>query len=349
MKLLLGCSLLLAISPLARLDAAEGVSREWTDVADADRVLMGDYEGQWLDAPRGHYYDINPPLAAQVVNVRPGEYRVQFFQEHDRRAEPYFDGTGTLEGEVIRFEAQGFKGQISKNGITGSATINDQGQAVTFRLKKTVRSSPTLGAKPPKGAVVLFDGRSFDAWKHTDGRPVTWHLTGSGAMEVPAAADGIGGDIQTKEVFGDCTLHVEFRYPVEPGKVGQARGNSGVFLQNDYEVQVLNSYGLEGRWNECGALYKCMPPQVNAARPPMEWQTYDIDYKSSVWKKGRKISSPRITVRLNGVTIHQDVEISHVTAHAFAQRFREPKKRGPIRLQDHSNAIQYRNLWVLPR
>lgn len=355
MKSLLGCSILLLATPALPLRAGEGVGSEWTEVADADRILMGDYEGQWEDAPKGHYYDINPPLAAQVVNVRPGEYRLRFFQEHDRRADAYFEGDGRLDGEVIRFEANGWKGDVSKNGLTGTVDVDGQGKMVKFRLKKTVRSSPTLGAAPPQGAIVLFDGSHFDAWQHGDGRPVTWHLTGTGAMEVrsPRSAEDqqnrIGGDIQTKETFGDCTIHLEFRYPVEPGKSGQGRGNSGFFFQNDYEVQVLNSYGLEGRWNECGALYKCMPPQVNAARPPMEWQTYDIDYKASVWEQGRKVASPRITVRLNGVLVHNDVEISHVTAHAFAQRFREPRGKGHIRLQDHSNAIQYRNIWIIPR
>jgi hypothetical protein len=179
-------------------------------------------------------------------------------------------------------------------------------------------------------------------------------LLENGAMEVRSARSkedrdqGIGGDIETKEKFGDCRIHLEFRYPVEPGKSGQGRGNSGFFFQGSYEVQVLNSYGLGGLWNECGALYKTSPPQVNAARPPMEWQTYDIDYKASVWKDGKIVSAPRITVRHNGQLIHNDAEIPHATAHAFATRGNVPKGDGPIRLQDHSNAIQYRNIWLIP-
>lgn len=331
--------------------SAQGVSTDWTQVAPADLHLMGDYQGEWLDAPKGHYFDINKPLAAQVINVRPGEYLLRFFQEHDRRADAYFEGPGTLDGEVIRFSANGWTGEVAKDGLTGTSGGNP---AVKFSLKKVVRSSPTLGAKPPADAIVLFDGKNFDQWQHGGGRAVTWHLTGDGAMEVRSARSDedrknqIGGDIETKRSFGDCRIHLEFRYPVEPGKSGQGRGNSGFFFQRDYEVQVLNSYGLEGRWNECGALYKTMPPQVNAARPPMEWQTYDIIYKASVWKDGKKISPPRITVRLNGVLIHNDVEIPHVTAHAFASRFNEPQGDGPIRLQDHGNAIQYRNIWIIP-
>lgn len=329
----------------------EGVSTEWTQVAPADLELMGDYEGEWLDAPKGNYFEINKPLAAQVINVKPGEYRLRFYQEHDRRADAYFEGDGKLDGDVIRFSGNGWSGQVAKDGLTGTSGGNP---GVKFSLRKTVRKSPTLGAKPPEGAVVLFDGKNFDEWQHGGNRPVTWNLLPGGGMEVRSAKSDedrknqIGGDIETKRKFGDCRIHLEFRYPVEPGRSGQGRGNSGFFFQRDYEVQVLNSYGLDGRWNECGALYKTSPPQVNAARPPMEWQTYDIDYKASVWKDGRKISSPRITVRLNGVLIHHDAEIPHVTAHAFASRFNEPMGDGAIRLQDHGNPIQYRNIWIVP-
>lgn len=335
------------------LTAAEGMSADWTQVAPADQHLMGDYEGQWLDAPKGHYYQINKPLAAQVINVRPGEYFLRFYQQHDIRADPYFEGEGKLDGEVIRFEGRGWNGTVAGDGLTG--TVPGPGDSrIRFELKRGVRSSPTLGAKPPEGAIALFEGKNFDHWQHGDERPVTWHLLDHGAMEVRYARTDeerkarIGGDIQTKEKFGDCKVHIEFRYPVEPGKAGQGRGNSGFFLQGAYEVQVLNSYGLHGWWNECGALYKLRPPQVNAARPPMEWQTYDIDYTASVWKDGKKVSSPRITVRHNGVMIHHDQEIPHATAHAFEARMNEPKGDGPLRLQDHGNAIQFRNIWILP-
>lgn len=333
--------------------ASEGTAKVWTDVAPADFTLMGDYLGEWLDAPKGHYFEINKPLAAQVINVRPGVYFLRFNQEHDNRADPYFEGEGKLDGDVIRFESNGWKGEVSKEGLSGTCGQGDK-PPIKFQLKKAVRSSPTLGAKPPSGAVVLFDGKNLDAWEHGGGRKASWRLLESGVMEVPSEKNdeerqqGIGGDIQTKQKFGDCKIHLEFRYPVEPGKAGQGRGNSGFFFQGDYEVQILNSYGLEGRWNECGALYKTCPPKVNAARPPMEWQTYDIDYTASVWKDGKKVSSPRISVRLNGVLIHHDQEIEHVTAHAFASRFNEPKGDGPIRLQDHGNAIQFRNIWIVP-
>ncbi|MCU0796214.1 MAG: DUF1080 domain-containing protein [Akkermansiaceae bacterium] len=332
--------------------AAEGISTDWTQVSKADLELMGDYEGTWLDAPQGHYFEINKPVAAQIMNVRDGEYAIRFTQQLDARADPYFEGVGKLEGDAIVFEANGWKGRASGGVLSGIA--NNGGKEVKFELKRVARLSPSLGAKPPEGAIVLFDGKNFDQWTHGGGRAVSWHLLDNGAMEVRSAHSqedrekGIGGDIETKQAFGDCRIHLEFRYPVEPGKAGQGRGNSGFFFQGGYEVQILNSYGLHGYWNECGALYKFMPPKVNAARPPMQWQTYDVEYTASVWKDGKKVSPPRITVRHNGVLIHDDQEIAHITAHAFAQRTNEPQGPGPIRLQDHSNAIQFRNIWILP-
>jgi hypothetical protein len=339
------------------LPAAEGISPSWTQIAEADAALMGDYEGVWLNPPKGHYFEINRQVAAQVMNVSEGEYFIRFFMQHDARADAYFEGPAKLENGEIRFSGNAWSGVINKDGLTGSGA--NKGSAadrpqVKFELKKVTRSSPTLGMAAPAGAVVLFDGSHFEHWQQANGKPVSWHLTQGGAMEVRSAKNpqekelGIGGDIQTKESFGDCKVHVEFRYPVEPGLEGQARGNSGFFLQGAYEVQILNSYGLGGYWNECGSLYKTSPPHVNAARPPMEWQTYDIDYKASVWKDGVKISAPRITVRHNGVLIHNDYEIPHATSHSQVARQNEPQGDGPLRLQDHSNALQFRNIWILP-
>lgn len=341
-----------AMSHAAATAATTGISPEWTQVAEADLELMGDYQGEWLDAPRGHYYQINKPLAAQVINVREGEYRVRFFQQHDARADAYFEDTAKLVDGEIRFEAKGWTGVANRDGLNGSV---QQGETVIrFALKRDDRLSPTLGLAPPENAIALFDGSNFDHWQHGDGRPVTWSMVDGGAMEVRSARSDedrrnrIGGDIQTKQSFGDCRFHMEFRYPVEPGRAGQGRGNSGLFFQGDYEVQILNSYGLDGLWNECGALYKLAPPKVNSTRRPMAWQSYDVEYRASVWKDGKKVSPPRITVYLNGVRIHNDEPVIHATAHAFEARTREPKGPGPIRLQDHGNPIQFRNIWVAP-
>ncbi|MEY3894865.1 MAG: hypothetical protein RLZZ214_384, partial [Verrucomicrobiota bacterium] len=242
----------------AAASAADGISPAWTQVAAADQSLMGDYQGEWINAENG-YFQINKPLAAQVLNVRPGEYFLRLFQQHDCRADPYFEGPAKLDGEVIRFDTNGWTGTISKDGLSGTSGQGSHTAGVRFELKKVVLASPTSGAKPPEGAIVLFDGKNFDQWQQRGNRPVTWHLLGNGAMEVRSPQNpeerqsGIGGDIQTKRNFGDCRVHLEFRYPVEAGKSGQNRGNSGLFFQGEYEVQILNSYALQGWWNECGA------------------------------------------------------------------------------------------------
>lgn len=330
------------------------LSSDWSQVAQADLILMGDYEGRWLDAPEKSYQAINPTLSAQVINVEEGVYRVVFVQNFDARADAYFDGEARLKEDEIIGQSGGWDFRVDAAGLRGKAVINNN--PIGFSLKRFERVSPTLGAKPPAGAIVLFDGSNFDQWVHEDGRAVTWTLLADGSMEInPRSANrgaepAIGGPIRTKREFADCRLHIEFRYPVEPGKSGQGRGNSGVFLQGAYEAQVLNSYGLAGNWNELGSLYRLSPPRVNAARPPLQWQTYDIEYKAPRFEDGKLKDNARMTVRLNGVLVQVDTEIVYHPAHREADRaLPAPSKPGPILLQDHSNRIQFRNIWLVER
>tara|TARA_Y100000588_G_scaffold16691_1_gene17494 strand:+ start:4150 stop:5298 length:1149 start_codon:yes stop_codon:yes gene_type:complete len=330
---------------------------DWTDIAEADLNLMGNYVGEWYNAPEKSYQLINPALSAQVINVDVGVYDVRFLQNLDRRAEDYYSARGVLlENGKLVHETAGWIFEVDDEGLYGIGSI--YGKQAKFKLKRVSLESPTLGKKAPEGATVLFDGSSFDAWVHADGRPLTWTLTEEGYMEVnPSkyhkdAKPPVGGPIMTKESFKDVRYHMEFRYPVEPGLAGQARGNSGVFFQGSdvsiaFEVQILNSYGLEGYWNECGALYRMVGPKVNAARPPIQWQTYDVEYKAARFKAGELVKRPRITVWHNGVLIHHDQEIFHGTQHYQANRSNlPPQEPGPISLQDHSNRIQFRNIWI---
>lgn len=195
---------------------------------------------------------------------------------------------------------------------------------------------------PPAGAIVLFDSKDLDEWVHvSDQGPTHWKLTEGGAMQVQ------GGGIRTKKTFdGHFKLHVEFRVPFEPDDHGQARGNSGVYLQGRYEVQVLDSYGLKSQANDCGAIYEVAPPRTNACKAPTVWQAYDIEFWAPVCENGRKVQPARITVIQNGVLIHdkQPIPVDNTRAGLGG----DPCTPGPIHLQDHGDPVQYRNLWLLP-
>ncbi|MCP4645491.1 MAG: DUF1080 domain-containing protein [bacterium] len=167
-----------------------------------------------------------------------------------------------------------------------------------------------------------------------------WKLIDPGVMEVR------GGGIVSKRVFRDQKVHVEFRTPFMPGSDGQGRGNSGVYLQGRYEVQVLDSFGLEGLDNECGGIYKIARPRVNMCAPPLQWQTCDITFHAARFDaSGVKTADPMITVFHNGVLIHENQSISQETTAGLGGDASEP---GGIHLQDHGNPVQYRNIWVLP-
>jgi hypothetical protein len=206
--------------------------------------------------------------------------------------------------------------------------------------KVDVKSTPA-----PKGAKVLFDGKSLDGWVYRkDGKtPAAWKLVSGDAMEVK------GGDIHTKEKFGGkFKLHVEFRVPYLPKKSGQGRGNSGVYVQGHYEVQVLDSYGLKSKDNDCGAIYEVAAPLVNACKAPTVWQSYDIEFTAPKYKDGKKVEGAKMTVYHNGVKIHDNVTIPLKVDYTRAGMGGDASKPGPIMLQDHGDPVQYRNLWLLP-
>ncbi|HSQ58052.1 MAG TPA: DUF1080 domain-containing protein [Gemmata sp.] len=198
--------------------------------------------------------------------------------------------------------------------------------------------------KPPPGAIVLFDGKDLSKWTKTNGKDeVKWTLRDGGVME------GVKGhgDIITKEKFGGkFKLHVEFRVPYEPVGHGQDRGNSGVYVQGRYEVQVLDSYGLKSKNNDCGAIYEVAAPKVNACKAPTVWQTYDIEFTAPTFKNGKKTEPARMTVSHNGIKIHDNVPIPVDNTRAGLGG--DPSKPGPILLQDHGHPVQYRNIWLLP-
>jgi hypothetical protein len=217
-----------------------------------------------------------------------------------------------------------------------------------WELNDFKAASPTdlvdAETKPaPKDAVVLFDGTKLDAWKkRNDGKAAAWRIVDGKSME------GVKGhgDIMTKETFGGAfTLHVEFRVPYEPGGKGQGRGNSGVYLQGRYEVQVLDSYGLKSGKNDCGAIYNIAAPAKNACKAPTIWQSYDIEFRAPVFAGGKKSEPARMTVYHNGVKIHDAVAVT--TDNTTSGLGGDPSQPGPILLQDHGHPVQYRNIWLL--
>ena len=201
-------------------------------------------------------------------------------------------------------------------------------------LKRVERKSPTLEAKAPPGAVILFDGQE-QTFKQR------W-LPG-GKLDNGLLQQGS----TSTDKFTDFTLHVEFRLPFMPAARGQARGNSGVYCQSRYETQMLDSFGLAGTDHECGGFYEIKAPDVNMCLPPLAWQTYDIDFTAARWgADGKRTANARLTVVHNGVVIHQDVEMPGATR---SSPLKEEPGPGPIYLQDHGNPVRFRNIWLLPR
>jgi hypothetical protein len=199
------------------------------------------------------------------------------------------------------------------------------------------------GPKPvPKGAIVLFDGKDLSGWVNRTGEPARWKVE-NGYMEVVPRT----GDILTKEKFGDFQLHVEFWIPLMADKKGQARGNSGVYLQGRHEIQVLDSYQNETYANgSCGALYGLIAPSKNASKPPEQWQTYDITYRAPrVDDQGRVTEKGRVTVVHNGVPVIENGAFDRIIGGELDKRIGTP---GPLLLQDHGCTVRYRNIWIRP-
>jgi Domain of Unknown Function (DUF1080) len=213
--------------------------------------------------------------------------------------------------------------------------------ACSFLILPSARSDDqpndsSLGAKPPEGAVVLFNGQNMDGWVKTDGKtPAGWPVT-DGFMTVGR------GNIMTSTRFGDFQLHIEFNVPYMPKAHGQARGNSGVFLTGIYELQVLDSYKLKPQDNECGAIYHQVVPAVNACKPPLQWQTYDVTFHKARIDQGKVVKKARVTVVQNGLKTIDDAEIIMTPGGIDLAEGQD----GPIMLQDHGNRVEYRNIWV---
>lgn len=221
--------------------------------------------------------------------------------------------------------------------------IHDPNRPVPPVIDPGTPSTPEVPGRPPSDAVVLFDGKDLSQWQHNDGSPAKWKVE-NGYMEVVPKA----GYVYTRQSFGDCQLHVEFREPVPPKGESQERGNSGVFLMGLYEIQVLDSYENKTYADgQAAAVYGQYPPQVNASRPPGQWQTYDIIFHGPRFDPAGKLLRPaRVTVLHNGVLAQDNVEPTGPTAHQHRPPYKPGPDKLPLALQDHGNPTRFRNIWI---
>ena len=204
-------------------------------------------------------------------------------------------------------------------------------------------SSNERPTPPPSDAIILFDGKDLSRWVSRDGGIAKWKI-GKGYMEV---VKGSGG-ISTRQGFGDCQLHVEWRTPMPVKGQSQERANSGVFLMGMYELQVLDSY--QNRTypdGQAATVYGQYPPLVNASRPPGAWQTYDILFRRPRFDSGGKVLQPaRMTALHNGVLVQDNVVLTGPTAHKERPPYKQHPDRLPVSLQDHGDPVRYRNIWI---
>jgi len=232
-----------------------------------------------------------------------------------------------------------------------SAGIAVSAQDLGWPVHDPDRPLPTVVAPGPAGppvpapadAVVLFDGRDLGRWTDAKGQPARWKVE-NGYMEVVPKTGGI----RTADGYGDCQLHVEWMAPSPAKGTGQDRGNSGVFLMDTYEVQVLDCYGNKTYADgSTAAIYGQFPPAVNACRPPGEWQTYDIVFHRPRFASDGTLASPaRMTVFHNGILVHDNAVLTGPTAHKARPPYKIHADRLPISLQDHDHPVRFRNVWL---
>ncbi|MGY8767777.1 MAG: 3-keto-disaccharide hydrolase [Pirellulales bacterium] len=287
---------------------------------DADYAFQGEYSGKLGEK--------QTKFGVQVIALGKGKFHSVAYPGglpgDGWNREDKIESDGTLENGIVSFTAEEGSAVLSDAAFT----IYDASKTKVGELQKVNRESPTMGKKAPEGAVVLFDGTNADAWI-------------KGKVENGVLVQGT----TSSQKFGDHQVHIEFRLPYKPEDRGQGRGNSGIYLQGRYEVQMLDSFGLEGKMNECGGLYSVKDTDFNMCFPPLTWQTYDIDFTAAKYEGDKVVSAPRITVKHNGVVIQNDVELPGDRG-TTASPVKAGPALGPVYLQNHGNPVIYRNIWV---
>lgn len=317
----------LAVPPLCwAADKMPATSDPAEAAKDPDFAIQGEYTGQVGEDKYG----------VQVIALGDGEFEA--VAGKGGLPGDGWDGVKPRESTKAK-RAEDGSVTFTKEDVTavlkdGKITVK-KASAPDFSatLTRVERESPTLGAKAPEGAVVMFDGTAETATKHWKNPKLDGDLLSQGAMSI--------------DEFENFSLHLEFRLPWMPKARGQGRGNSGYYAQGRYEIQMLDSFGLAGLDNECGGIYKTAEPNQNMCYPPLRWQTYDVDFTAATFDAaGNKTANARITVKHNGYTIHDNLELPGLTGGA---QKKDEKGPGPIFLQDHGNPVRYRNIWVVKK
>ena len=307
-------------------EAADGKGKlVATDLSmvDEDFSYQGEYVGYSILASGGSYW---AQTGLQLVAMGNGEFQAVAYVGGLPGAgwnrQPPARLTAQRSGNVLNLD-NGLR--LSLRGTTASVLTGRGLFGGTVR--KTIRRSPTLGLRAPSYADVLFNGTNTDAFKNGK-------MNDAGHLMVGT---------EFAKAYGDFQLHIEFMLPYMPEARGQGRSNSGVYIHSRYEVQVLDSFGLNGEFNECAALYRQRKPDLNMCLPPLTWQTYDITFRAARFdEEGQKTENARITVKHNGVAVHNNVEIVNKTGAGA----KEGPKLLPIKLQNHSNPVVFRNIWI---
>ncbi len=317
------CGVMLSAGVLSAADGKKAYLNEKD--AGADFAVQGEYSGEVTHEGQ------KQKIGVQVIAR--GEGKFQAVGHKGGLPGDGWDGSERIKGEgktengETKFAGENLTA-ILKDGVI---TLRDKSNAVVGELKKTVRKSPTLGEKPPQGATVLFDGKNVDAWEN--GKMAEENLMGVGT--------------KTKAKFGSFKLHLEFRTPFMPSSGGQGRGNSGMYLHDQYECQILDSFGLDGADNECGGLYSVAKPKVNMCFPPLSWQTYDVEMTVPKLDGDGKVLEPaRATIKHNGVVIHDNVSLKVTPG---GGRSSEPPGPGALFLQDHGDPVRFQNIWIVEK